>query len=115
VVAQTPTVVGALAAVGASLECSWLKPAYRAPLEPLFGGSGVLGGLAGLAISMGVCGAAGILFLGWLITLQVYSGGVGKQPGCPRPCRCCCPSAKRDYPSRLSSEVEVIESTVVIV
>ena len=73
VVAQTPTVVGALAAVGASLECSWLKPAYRAPLEPLFGGSGVLGGLAGLAISMGVCGAAGILFLGWLITLQAHS------------------------------------------
>ena len=59
----------------------------------------MLGGLAGLAISIGVCGAAGIVLLGWLVTLQVYSGGVGKQPGCPRACRCCCPAPKRDYPS----------------
>jgi len=107
--------VASLEDVGANLECSWLKPAYLAPLEPLFGGGGVLGGVAGLAISMGVCGVAGILFLGWLITLQVYSGGVGKQPGCPRPCRCGCPLAKGHYPTRPSPDIEVIESTVVIV
>ena len=38
---------------------------------------------------------------------QVYSGGVGKQPGCPRPCRCGCPLAKGHYPTRPSPDIEV--------
>lgn len=115
VVDRTPAVTAALGAVGASLDCGWLKPAYRAPLETLFGSSGLLGGVAGLAISIGVCGVCGILLLGWLVTLQVYSGGVGKQPGCPRRCRCCCPAPKRDYPSKLTAETECIPSTLVAV
>ena len=33
VVDRTPAVTAALVALGANLDCAWLKPAYRAPLE----------------------------------------------------------------------------------
>ena len=33
VVDGTPAVTTALGALGANLDCAWLKPAYRAPLE----------------------------------------------------------------------------------
>ena len=73
----------------------------------------MLGGVGGLAISMGVCGAAGLLFLGWLIRLQVYCGGVGTRPGCPRPCRCGCPAARKDRAHKVSAELEAVESSMV--
>ena len=34
----------------------------------------------------------------WIVTLiclQVRVGGVGREPGCPAPCRCCCPDVKQ--------------------
>ena len=48
-------------------------------------------GLRGLALSLLCCGGLGVLFVAALIAAQVCLGGVGREPGCPAPCRCCCP------------------------
>jgi hypothetical protein len=118
-VSKMPALLQALMGLTVMFDCGWIKPVYLGPFGPLL--HDVVGGLAGLAMTLVVCGGVGILFIGCgLIPLQVYCGGVGKQPGCPSCCRCCCPPAKRGFSEKkmsdsMKGEVEVMGGTVIIV
>ena len=65
-------------------------------------------GLAGLALSLLCCGGLGVFFIASLIHAQIKCGEVGREPGCPSCCRCCC--SKANKVSHMASDNEVIES-----
>lgn len=93
--AEVPPVIAALTAANVALECSWLPDVYLPPFDPVLGD--VSDGMQGLALSMLCCGGLGVLFIASLIATQVCLGGVGREPGCPKPCRCCCPGGGVGY------------------
>ena len=65
-----PISLQALMGLTVVFDCGWIKPVYLGPFGPLL--HDVVGGLAGLAMTLVVCGGVGILFIGCgLIPLQV--------------------------------------------
>ena len=50
-------------------------------------------GIGGLGFACGYVGLALALLCAPAILLQIRLGDVGREPGCPSCCRCCCGSA----------------------
>jgi len=60
-------------------------------------------GIVGLLIAAGLCA----MYVPTAIAMQVFYGGVGEEPGCPRRCRCLCRSWQ---PRRTGSETAAEEA-----
>ena len=79
-----------LTALHKASECGWLASDWSMLLAALTRAFEV--GIASLAFSCGYTALLLALWIGTSIVMQIRYGDVGRGPGCPSMCRCCCPA-----------------------
>ena len=94
-----------------SLSCSALgiKELVQGLIAPAHPTGDVLVGLVSLAVSMFACAAVSIGFIFSAIAVQIRSGGVGTEAGCPKACRCCCPMTRDNSEKKRTAKFKMAE------